>query len=251
MKSERRHELRENDLVHALNVAKDYLDKNGGKIALVVVVLVVVIGGGTLFKRSRARAMEEVWQQRSNLKYTDPETGRKSLEVLRELTQGVTDRTFVMDSLMDQGRQALNLAQMVPNPPGKDFNDMARQAYTELLAKYPDNPMAIGVAKLGLATVEENAYVLDHDMAHKAKTRELLTEIIKDNRLTGLPVQTIATKRRAALDDTFTPITLVPTPDEPKSPDGNAADAKPAAPAANAAAAKPAKPNEDSDADTP
>lgn len=251
MKSERRHELRENDLVHALNVAKDYLDKNGGKITFIVVVLVVVIGGGTLFTRSRARAMEEVWQQRSDLKYTDPDTGRKSLEVLRELTQGVTDPSFVLDSLMDQGRQALNLAQMVPHPPGKDFNDMARQAFAELLQKFPDNPVAIGVAKLGLATVEENAYVLDHDLAHKDKTRALLTEVIKDDRLTGLPVQTIATRRREALDDTFSPITLVPSPEEPESPAGDAAAAKPAEPTQNAATAKPAKPNENSDADAP
>jgi len=226
MKSERRHELRENDLVHALTVARDYVDEHGGRIGMIVVGIIFVIGAGSFYTSSRATAMEDVWKQRALLKYTDPETGLESLQTLRELTKGVTDRTFVMDSLMDQGRQALMLAQQVPAPPGKEFNEIARQAFAELLEEFPDNRVALSVARLGLATVEQNAFVIDKDMSHKDNARKLLTEIIQDTRLNGLPVQTVATQRREALDECFTRITLASAdPGEDEAPVDEPADA--------------------------
>ena len=38
MKAERRHELKENDLAHALAVAREYLDDHGARIGMYVLV---------------------------------------------------------------------------------------------------------------------------------------------------------------------------------------------------------------------
>lgn len=213
MKSERRHELRENDLVHYLNSVRDYLEEKGGRVAFVAITIVVVAGVAAFALRSRAAAIEDVWLRRAKLSYNEPEEGRQSLATLRELTQQVSDPKFIMDSLMDQGRQALSLAQQVPDPPDPEFNRDAQTAFQSLHEQFPDSAVAVGVALLGLATVEENAFVIDGEMAHKDKAHELLSRIIHDAKLNGLPAQTVATKRREALDVTFSRITLASSPE--------------------------------------
>jgi hypothetical protein len=233
MKAERRHELRENDLVHALTAARDYLEENGSRLGLIAVGVIIVIAVALAYTKSRAAAMEDVWKRRGQLKFTELEEGRKSLEILRELTVGVSDRTFVMDSLMDQGRQALSLAQAVPDPPGPELNEFARRAFEELLAEFPDNPVAVGVGRLGLVTVEQNAFVIDGDLGHKETARDLLTSIIQDDRLDGLPVQTVAIQRRESLDESFTRVTLVSVePNDPPAADEAPTDEGAEAPAA-------------------
>jgi len=213
MKSERRHELRENDLVHFLSSTREYVEQNGGRVALIAIAIIGVAGVAAFAVRSRAAAMEDVWLQRAKLSYNTPDEGRQSLATLRELTQQVSDPKFIMDSLMDQGRSALNLAQQVPDPPDPEFNKSAQTAFQSLLDKFPDNAMAVGVGLLGLATVEENAFVIDGTTAHKDKAYELLSQIIGDRKLNGLPAQTIATRRREALDATFSRITLASSPE--------------------------------------
>jgi len=232
MKSERRHELRENDLIHFLHSTRDYFEKNLGRVVTIGAVVIVVLIVAGLAMRSQARAMEDVWKAREKLKFTDLKEGRESLETLKQITEGVTDKGFVMDSLMDQGRQALGLAQKVPDPPDRELTLSAQQSFQKLIEQFPDNPVALGVGLLGLANVEEDLFVLDGDLSHKEKARELLTRIIESKKLNGLPVQTVATKQREALDETFTRVTLASAPViEEKAPAEAPAEAPAKAPA--------------------
>ncbi len=226
MKAERRHELRENDLVHALQSTADYLKDNGGRVSFFVVVAIVLIGAGAFAMKSRASAMDDVWRQRSELSFDTLEEGRQSLDRLRDLTAGVSDPRFIMDSLMDQGRQALQLAQLAPDPPDPDLNERAREAFQSLRERFSDNRVAEGIALLGLATVEENAFVIDGLSTHKKNAHDYLTEVIRDSRFNGLPTQALAIQRRETLDQTFTKFTLASSPVEEESAekDGAAAD---------------------------
>ena len=229
MKAERRHELRENDLIHALHTTRDYLESNGGRVGVIVVIAIILVGGITLTIRAKASAMDTVWRQRAKLDFSDLEKGRKSLGELEEMTAGVSDPQFVMDSLMDQGRQALRLAQLAEVPPDPDLNKRARDAFTALRDRYSDNPAAASIALLGLATVEENAFVIDGSPSHKQTAHEYLSEVVRDSRFNGLPTQTLATKRRQSLDQTFTKVTVIPAPpsteDEAKDDADGTADA--------------------------
>lgn len=215
MKAERRHELKENDLAHALEVARKYLDENGKRIGFAIVVVVAVVAGVGLSVRSRAAAVEDMLRRRSALKFDDPAKGRESLDALAAMTRESTDEQFVLTALLDQGEQALRLAGDVVVPPDREFNDRAKEAFEELLERFGENPLARGIAHCGLATVEENYYVLDHDLAHKARAEGHLSAVIEDPLLNGMPFKRSALDRRNALDKIFTEVVFVyPEPEE-------------------------------------
>ena len=212
MKAERRHELRENDLLHMLESARDYLTENGSRLAIGGIVAVALVIAVSFGLRSRAAAYEDIWRQKSQLSFEDAEKGRKSLDSLASLAAGTSDSTFVMASLIEQGRQSLRLAVDVPFGPDKEFNEKARAAFEDLRRRFPSNPMAVGLAGLGLATVEENAYLLDHNPDHKAKAESLLNGIIQNPILNGMPVHGMAIDRLKSLDRVFAPVVVVPPP---------------------------------------
>lgn len=224
MKAERRHELRENDLIHALEAARDYLNENGGRLAVAVIGVLAIVVAVSFGLRSRAAAYEDLWRQKNSLRFEDVEGGRKSLEQLAVLTNRSSDESFVISGLIEQGRQGLRLATMVEAPPDRELNDRAREAFEELRRRFPNNPMAQGVAGLGLATVEENSYALDHDAARKAKAETLLRSIVENPALAGMPFPQMAGDRLQALDEVFTEVITVPAPAVPETADP-AADA--------------------------
>ena len=80
MKSERRHELKENDLAVLMDRFSAYLQENGGRLALGVVGVLVAIAVVGIVVRSRAAALEDVWQRRRALSFADLENGRRSLD---------------------------------------------------------------------------------------------------------------------------------------------------------------------------
>jgi len=234
MKSERRHELRENDLSHFLATARDYLSENGGRVGLAVFAVIAVIAIVSFAVRSRAAASEDVWRRKTQLSFEDPKASLESIPSLRTLADESSNRAFVLSCLMDWGQQALRMAREVPWPPDKQFNDLAEEAFRRMLSQFPDNPLARGVALSGLATVEENRFLLDGNLAHKDKAKEFLTEIINSPTLNGMPFQRLAIERRDALDETFVTIRFdnppppVPEPvdklDDPNAPAVDRAD---------------------------
>jgi len=176
---------------------------------------VAVVVAVTLVVRSRAAALEDVWRRRAQLSFEDPEIGRESLESLATITRGVSDESFVFSSLVDQGRQALRLAQDVPVPPDRDLNEKAQEAFEQLLEQFGDNPLAVGIARTGLATVEENKFVLDGDRVHKERADGHLAAIIDNPAMSGMPFMRMALDRRQSLDAVFTRVVFeYPIPEE-------------------------------------
>ncbi len=220
MKSERRHELKENELAHAFSVARAYLDENGKQVGIIVVIVGAVVASVAFGVRSRAAAIEDVWRRKAQLQFEDLEAGRESLATLASMLQDVTDERFVFAGLVQQGQQALRLAQQVPDPPDGELNQTAREAFEQLLGRFADNPLAIGIGYTGLATVEENDFALDGDLAHKAKVDAYLLRIIETEALSAFPFMRMAMDRRKALDDTFTEVEFEHTtlPEEPPAP---------------------------------
>ena len=207
MKAERRHELRENDLLHAMGVAKDYINENGGRVGLVIIGVFAVAAAVTFGMRSRTAAQEDIWRQKSELSFSDGEVGRVSLSELATLTSSTDDEQFVLQGLLDQGKHALRLAAQSAFPPDLEFNEHARGAFEELRRLFPSNALAQGVALTSLATVEENAFSFDGDMRHKEAAKKYLDEIVMNPLLNAMPFQRLALDRLKALDATFGPVT--------------------------------------------
>jgi len=214
MRAERRHELKENDLEHYLSVARDYLDKNGKRIGMLAVVAGAIFVAATLYVRSQAAEVEGQWQRKSQLSFADAKAGRESLDTLAALAQGSSDERFVMSCLMDQGQEALRLSTDAPFPPDRELNDKARQAFQQLSQRFPRSAIAIGTARLGLATVEENDFILDGRAEHKEQAAKQLAAVISDPTLDGLPFKRLALDRQKRLDEVFSPMRFQPPSEE-------------------------------------
>lgn len=222
MKATRRHELKENDLAHAIEVARGYLSEHGTRVGVLVLCAIAAITVVSITVRTRAGNAERVWAEKGRLLFDDPDGGKESIDKLRVLTTEATDDSFVLTSLIEQGRHALRLAQQVEVPPDPDLNDRARDAFNTLLERFPDNPLALGVAHSGLATIAENDFAVDSDRTHQDQARRHLQAIIDDPALNTLPFHRLASDRLAKLDGIFTIVRFAP-PAEPEETEAAAA----------------------------
>lgn len=219
MKTQRRHELKENDLSHALEATLHYLDQHGTRIGLIALVVVAVVAGTSLTVQSKSAAIEDSWRRKGELSFTDPEKSRESVSALRNLIESSNDKSFVLAGLLDLGQQSLRLAGEGDVGPDRELNDEARKAFEELLSKFGNNPMAIGVSHLGLATVEENMFSFDRDDSHKINATRHLKIVAEDPALDGIPFKRIAMDRLKAIDTTFTIVHFVEPPGPVSTPE--------------------------------
>lgn len=224
MDSERRHQLRENDLAHGLGVTRDFFEQHSKQITVVALTALVLFAIGSFVVRSRATAHEDVWRQKNELKFDDQKEGLRSVDQLLTIVNDSSDRRFVLDGLVEAGRQSLKLSKDAPFPPDREFNGRARRAFEELLKRFSREPMPTGIALAGLATVEENDYVLDHNLAHKEKAREYLTRLSTDSMFNGLPFQRMALDRLKTLDSIFVVTEFAPAPPAPPAEPAAAVD---------------------------
>jgi len=167
----------------------------------------------SLTVRSRAATREEAWLQLNSLNFENVEEGRQSIRKLQDLSQSAPSPEVGQAALMQLGSQALRLAQLVDMPPDAEFNQSARYAFEQLLARFAASPLAFGMAHNGLATVEENEFVLDRDLAHRDKARDHLGAVVGHSTLTATPYHRMASDRLAQLDDVFTIVRFAAAPE--------------------------------------
>jgi hypothetical protein len=215
MDSERRHQLRENDLAHTLMVTRDFFEQHSKQITLVALTALVLFAIGSFVVRSRAAAHEDVWRQKNELKFEGTQEGLRSVDHLLAIVKDSSDRRFVLEALIDAGRQSLKLAKDAPFPPDRELNNRARQAFEELLRRFPNEPLPVGIALAGLATVEENEFVLDHNLLHSVKARGYLDRLSVEPMFRGLPFQRMALDRLKTLDSIFQVTEFAPPPPPP------------------------------------
>jgi hypothetical protein len=216
MKAQRRHELRENDLVHYLKEVKNYLDEHGSKIVAGTLVVAVAASVGLWVLRSRSRALGEAYVSMSALTFPDLEQGKQNLESLTTLTSTTSDHQFLLSALVEQGRAALELASKGQPAPDREMNEEAKETFERLLREFKEDPIAIGVAHLGLATAAGNDFVLDGNPAHKETARRHLERVRDSELLTGLPLQTFALARLNNLNETFKTVEFAPPLPKPE-----------------------------------
>jgi len=210
MKAERRHELKENDLVHAIESTKTYMREHGTQVGLAVVAVIAVFAVTSIAMRSRAATIEEAWRRKITLDFSEPELGKQAVTTLGEMARENSDGSFVLTALIDQGSQALRLAREAEVPPDPELTQQAKEAFEQLLSRFSTSPLAIGVAHLGLSTVAENLFVLDGDPEHKARAKAHLTAIVDTPALQSLPFYRMAMDRLNTLDSVFTVVRFAP-----------------------------------------
>jgi hypothetical protein len=215
MKTERKHELKTNDLGSFLVETNAWLKINGTKVALAGIAVVAIIIALNSAARSRTDAADIASMSLAKLSFT-PEDAEASFEEMDQLIADASDRDFKMQVLLQKASVAMHLAIRTTEGFQPQYLDKAEEAYLELKNAFPDRMPAKATALLGLASIEESRFATDGDLAHKAKAEKYLTEVKNDDAAKGTPFQTVAAKRLLDLNKTFQVIALAePLPEPP------------------------------------
>ncbi len=211
MKAHRRQELKENDLAHFLQETRSYLQEKGSRVLAGAAVIVVVALLAWMVTQSRRRAQVGAWERLGALQIDDAEGLKESLPELRSLADAASDDALGLMVRSKWGEAALRLASAASDNWEKTkHNEDAAAAFESLQERFPDNPLALGVALCGLATVEENRFVFTGEASHQGRAKAYLEQIRDDPRLNGTPFKSQALDRLNLLNETFTTVTFEP-----------------------------------------
>ncbi|MGB0716941.1 MAG: hypothetical protein ACPGXK_13750 [Phycisphaerae bacterium] len=213
MKSERRHELQESDLVHALESGKAVFEEHGKTIGIVVLVAAALVVVTNVVSGAREADSTRQFQQLSLLAFNTEEEKSESFQKLMALSQEASTDSLAVRTLSLRGARALESATENASV-NQEMNELARESFSRLLKQHGSNPVAEGIARLGIATCEENAFVLDGDASHKTLALENIEAIIANEKMHTLPFYAMALERKEKIDQTFSTVEFVPAPVE-------------------------------------
>ncbi len=217
MKTERRHELRTNDLSAFLMDANDWLKRHSTQIGTVVVIVAVVLVAYILVQRSRRSSTDAAWQTMQGLSFA-PAEAEGAFATLDDLIADSPNRNFKMTALLRKAQNAITLALAREGGFRPKFLDEAEEAYQSLLEGYSDRMVVAATALRGLAIVEESRFAVDNDLRHRAKAEEYLKQLVNEPRFKGTPFQTEAARRLQEYDKIFQVVAMAEPEPEPPAP---------------------------------
>ena len=217
MRTQRRHELRTNDLSAFLQDANDWAKNHSTQIGTVVVVAAVALVGYVLVQRSKVSSADAAWQTLKGLSFT-PAEADGSFATIEGLIAHPPDRDFKMSALLRKAREAIRLTLGQEDGFHPEYLDEAKNAYRELLEGYPQRPAVTATALLGLATLEESSFATDADLRHRDAAEEYLNRLVNEPQFKGTPVQTEAARRLQEYDETFQVIAMAEPEPLPPAP---------------------------------
>lgn len=207
MKTERRHELKSNELgsflVETGTWAKEHTYQLGGGVMVVVLAVLAV----SYVQRSQASSVAASLETMAGLPFTLEEAD-ESFFKLDQLIAESSNRDFKMKALLRKASSAASLVTMQPDGFHPEYLDRAEEAFQALLQAYPERMPVLGVSLAGLATVEENRFVVDGDPSHRDNARRYLERLQNEPVFRETPYQTEAALRLQTIDTVFQTITL-------------------------------------------
>jgi len=221
MKAARRQELKTNELALTIEQFRGWLRTYGNYLVIGVVVVAVVVLVWMYQKRSAAAARVAAFKQISTLPFSTDDEARSTVEKLKQLAADAEDDALAIQALRRQAGVAMSRASASQDGTiNADFLNMAKTAYQKMLDRAVDRPLDQGAALCGLASVEEDQFVIDGNPDHKAAARKYLERIRDDFRFVGMPFVGVALDRLNKLDDVFVQVAIVAPPvvTPPESP---------------------------------
>ncbi|GJM26683.1 MAG: hypothetical protein DHS20C16_30980 [Phycisphaerae bacterium] len=210
MKSTRRHELKSNDLAHALEQLGSSFKSWGGYVIGGMAVVFVGVVIFTYMKSARETAQDEAFVQLqkelspglAGIPKTNDELLR-SISRIADLGEQSSDAKFKIDAIMKRADLALNAAVFGQGGIDLALLKEAKSAFEEIVRDHRNLPIHYGRALFGLYQVEANGFAVDGDPARKEAAEGYLEQLRDDSRLAGVPFQTIAIDRLNELDGIF------------------------------------------------
>ena len=211
MKATRRQELKANDLAQTIEDMREFFRQRGNYVLIGVVAVAVIAVIWVYVQFSATKALADAKREMGTLSASTDDEAKDTIARLEEIAAGAKDQNLVVETMRRRAAIAMHRAQAAEDgTPSTEFLDLARAAYDDILERFPNRDLDVGVALSGLATIEENLFVLDGDPAHKEAARKYLDRIIERPGLNQTPVQLLAVDRKNSLDQTFVQVALAP-----------------------------------------
>ncbi len=229
MKTERRQELRTNELSEQIEQITDYVRRNGLALSAIVLAAAVVFGGYFWYSSHKQAKADEAWATLSRMSRESADA--VVLSQIEAVANQDISPSLTAEALLLLGQTAMQkMVSAAPDatPPAAEdvaaWASKAKTAFESIIRRFPTEVTALGTAMMQLGLLHEN-------QAETASAREIYEKIRSDARFEHTPFKEMAEFRLARLDQWAAPVVFPPalmTVPEPP-PEEAAATARPGA----------------------
>lgn len=161
MKSQRRHDLKENALAHELGQLRTFLSKYGNWMAAALAGILLVVLVIMYFQKRSERELMDQQQQLEQLMTFDEKTDEKGrLAKIREFAETAKDPVLASQAALFLGdlylQRELNVTDH-SSAEARELRDQARKNYELVLQRFPNMKLLTAKAHFGLGMVAVNA----------------------------------------------------------------------------------------------
>ncbi len=224
MKTERRQDLRTNELSTQLDEAGQYIKKNAVTLTIAVIAVVAVTAGGFAYHNSQENRRSDAWNAIDNFDPTiEPAEiiaqaeGVVAEDISPEITVAALLRIgdtamqeYASPTLSEGGSDVAGLSS------GVDWIKKAETAYTRIVNDFASQEIAAGNAMIALGVLAENR-------SDTEGARKWYDQVLKNEQLAELPLLKQAQYRLAGLDSWSAPIVFPPPMARPEPDPGDVA----------------------------
>jgi hypothetical protein len=199
MRSDRRHELQQNELSAQIDKVSESIKQNATLLTTIIVGAVVIVGGGIWFMNQKASAHSNAWSRlQPNPDEKDPTMLLAQYEAVAQdnISPEITRSAYLRigDTALFQLRSNRDQTE-APNPERREEMKVKAKAAFEKIAANPGNDVtALGRALMGLG-------VLSEDAGEFGKAREYYEKAKSDARLKDTPIAREAVYRIAHMNE--------------------------------------------------
>jgi tetratricopeptide (TPR) repeat protein len=225
MKSRRRHELKESSLVTGWRSAAAFVKRNNTRIAAVLFAG-VVIAAIAVYAVNRSRQARNLRQMEFDALIAAAEDPPKEwLERMKALADQDGDERLAALACVAVGDE---YASRIGGAGGASSSSDAAAYYNRALEQFPEQHVAAGRARYGLAKLAE-------DRGDLQAAREAYDAVLNSPQLAGQPVVELAKMAKERLEEIASPVEMVAARPEPPAAATQPADrtTRPAAAAAD------------------
>ena len=248
MKTQRRQELKANDLSVYLQQVSEYFNKHAGMITIVSIGVIAVVAAAVLANRTAVRHREYAWEALNSADVASRTPGPERATWQKEMIASWED---IVDNYGDTDVAPLAryrivqfcLRQFLESDTGDmrgQFLDTAEKHCNSILDSAGSNTSLKATALNALSAIEQDRYVLDGDLAHKETAKSYLERIRNGPEFIGTAFQDDVLARLNEFDSLWHPLVLLDPPvDPPVDPPADPLVGPPAEPGPTAEPAEP------------
>ncbi len=222
MKTQRRQELKANDLSVYLQQVSEYFNKHAGMITIVSIGVIAVVAAAVFANRTAVQHREYAWEAFNSAASASRTPGPEIATWQKEMIAGweaIVDNYGDTDVAPLARYQIIQfcLRQFLESETGDmrgQLLDTAEKHCNSTLNSAGSNTTLKATALNALSAIEQNRYVLDGDLAHKETAKSYLERIRNDPEFVGTAFQDDVLTRLNEFDRLWHPLVLVDPPAE-------------------------------------